>query len=495
MIRPPIGVDYRMRKPLFASALALLLLLSACTSTDEAATDADDATPSSDGEDTSTGDGAPETTAPPAPIEPVDYGDPPPIPDGALSDEVTTAVDDLLGERFTQGIIDQQSFEAIRVLGESEDPRVAWWFSDLLRVAQDPTLRELIGGSAGDLLGISVSGFDAWGDVTNHLIAWDVPAPPDYLQYKRNVYLLVSPSWEPFFDDDADLDWRYVSWGGVGIDDRAYDQTDEGCNCIPAADNPEVTDVAGGDAWLEDDTVVFGLEINGEARAYPRSIMEVREMVNDTLGGRDIGMPYCTLCGSAQAYFTDEVPDGVDRPILRTSGLLIRSNKVMFDVETFSVFDTFLGDAVSGPLADAGVVLPQAGVVTTTWGQWKEAHPDTTVLAEELALGRPDSDLRNTRDANGPIFPIGAVDPRLPVQEDVVGVVTESGQAVAFQVTAAIEALEAGDEVGFEEISLVLDGGGVRAIDAEGNDVGGHQAFWFAWSQFQPDTVVWPIDA
>ncbi|MEM9892171.1 MAG: DUF3179 domain-containing (seleno)protein [Actinomycetota bacterium] len=494
-----------MRKPLFASALALLLVLSACSAADDAADTDDEASASSasgvdeaateegDGDD---GEDETATTEPPEPIEPVDYGDPPPIPDGPLSEEVTTAVEDLLGPRLSEGIIDQQSFDAIRVLGESEDPRVAWWLSDLLRIAQDPTLRELLGGSAGDVLGISVTGLDAWGDVTNHLIAWDVPAPPDYVRYKQNVYLLLTQSWEPFFtDEDADIDWRYVSWGGVGIDDRPYDETDERCNCIPAADNPEVTDVAGGDAWLDDDTVVFGLEIDGEARAYPRSIMEVREMVNDTLGGRDIGMPYCTLCGSAQAYFTDEVPDGVDRPILRTSGLLIRSNKVMFDVNTFSVFDTFLGDAVSGPLADAGVVLPQAGVITTTWGQWKEAHPDTTVLAEELALGRPDSDLRNTRDANGPIFPIGDVDPRLPIQEDVVGVVTESGQAIAFQVTAAIDALEAGEEVGFEEISLELDGGGVRAVDADGNDVGGHQAFWFAWSQFQPDTLVWPIDA
>jgi hypothetical protein len=50
--------------------------------------------------------------------------------------------------------------------------------------------------------------------------------------------------------------------------------------------------------------------------------MEVREMVNDTLGGRDLGIPYCTLCGAAQAYFTDATPPGVERPVLRTSGLL-----------------------------------------------------------------------------------------------------------------------------------------------------------------------------
>ncbi|MEL7156650.1 MAG: DUF3179 domain-containing (seleno)protein [Actinomycetota bacterium] len=495
-----------MRTSLAPVAIAILLALSACSNAEDATSDPDPAPAAddqqADGEETTDGATAEEAEAddptaeddgpPPAPV---DYGDPPPIPDGPLSPELAATVDGLLGDRFRAGVFDDDSILAIQALGESGDPRVAWWLSDLLRITQNPALNFELGAAASNLLGVQIDPLNTWGSLTNHLIAWDVPAPPDYVRYKQNVYGIISAAWEPFFaDTDAEIDWRHVSWGGVGIDDRPYDATDARCNCIPAADNPDVTDAAGG-AWLPDDAVVFGLSINGESRAYPRSIMEVREMVNDTLGGRDIGMPYCTLCGSAQAYYTDEVPDGVARPVLRTSGLLIRSNKVMYDVETFSVFDTFLGNAVSGPLAEQGIVLPQAGVVTTTWGQWKADHPDTTILAEELALGRPDSDLRNTRDGDGPIFPIGDVDPRLPVQEDVLGVVTESGQPVAFQVTAAIEALEAGEEVGFEEISLELDGGGVRAVDGNGDDVGGHQAFWFAWSQFQPDTVVWPIDA
>jgi len=102
----------------------------------------------------------------------------------------------------------------------------------------------------------------------------------------------------------------------------------------------------------------------------------------------------------------------------------------MYDLATYSVFDTFLGTAVTGPLAARGVRLEQASVVTTEWGAWKAARPETTVLAEYLAPGR-DPDFRNTRDANGPIFPVGDVDPRLLVHEDVIGVVTASGQAVA----------------------------------------------------------------
>jgi len=421
-----------------------------------------------------------------------EFGEPPPIPTGALDAELQEAVDALLGDRLVARQFDSESSGSIAVLGDSGDPRVAWWLTDLLRIIRDPDISAQIAVALGDLLGVDFDIFSAWGDAIDHLIAWDIPAPPDYLTYKRNVYLLIEPRWDPLFDDDAEIDWRMVSWGGVLIDDRGYDMTDVPCNCIPAADNPETTDAAGGDEWLDDDTIVFGVSINGESRAYPRSIMEVREMVNDTLGERNIAMPYCTLCGSAQVYFTDEVPEGIARPVLRTSGLLTRSNKVMYDVETFSVFDTFLGQAVSGPLLEAGIELRQHSVITTTWGQWKAEHPDTTVLHVDEALGRPNNDLRNTRDADGPIFPIGDVDPRLPVQEDVLGLLTETGEPIAFHVASAINALQRGETISVEGINVVLDGGGVKAIDDAGSDLGGHQAFWFAWSQFHPETELWP---
>ena len=109
---------------------------------------------------------------------------------------------------------------------------------------------------------------------------------------------------------------------------------------------------------------MFGVEVDGEARAYPKNIMEVHEVVNDTLGGHRLGIPYCTLCGSAQAYLTDNLPNGLEQPVLRTSGLLTRSNKVMYDLNTFSVFNTFTGRAVSGPFREQGVV--QLTVVVNT---------------------------------------------------------------------------------------------------------------------------------
>ena len=465
-------------------------------------TTADDAEPDSANTDATTGTPTEEAepAAVPASIDPAtvpsgevrDFGPAPTVPAGELSTEILEAVDTLMGQRLLDFTIDFDSYEAITALGQSGDPRVAWWLADVMRIANGEDLATALAAAQEELLGIELEPFRGWGTVTDHLIAWDIPAPPDYLSYKRNAYIIVEPAWDRLFVEGTDIDWRLVSWGGVRIDDRPYNRTDDICSCIPAADNPITTDVAGGDEWLDDDTIVFGVSINGEHRAYPRSIMEVREMVNDTLGGRDFAMPYCTLCGSAQVFFTDEVPEGIERPILRTSGLLSRSNKVMYDVNTFSIFDTFLGEAVSGPLLEAGIEFKQNSVITTQWGQWKAEHPDTTVLDISLANGRPDSDLRNTRDGDGPIFPIGDVDPRLPVQEDVLGVMTADGRPLAIHVNSAIAALERGEFIEIEGITVILDGGGVRAIDSEGNDLGGHQAFWFAWSQFHPNTELWP---
>jgi len=202
-------------------------------------------------------------------------------------------------------------------------------------------------------------------------------------------------------------------------------------------------------------------------------------------------MPYCTLCGSAQAFLTDSVPDGIDTLVLRTSGLLARSNKVMYDLNTRSMFDTFLGKALTGPLGTAGFVLEPIPVVTTTWGEWKASHPETTIVAQDGGLGRSYSDdpLRG-RDDNGPIFPVGDVDPRLPVQEPILGVVSPTGEPIAFPVAQARDALEAGDEVALGGVNVVLDGGGLRAQSGDG-ELASHQAFWFAWSQFQPETLLW----
>lgn len=417
-----------------------------------------------------------------------EFGAPPAIPEGPLTASVTQAVDAVLAIALNQSDWSPADTTDLDIIALAQDPRLVWLISDMQRFAWRPEFRAALTQVAASLLGTSFDSGRQRAEIINKMMAWDMPAYPGYLPHKRAVFTNYIPGWENIFVE-GDIAWQLVDWGGVDIDARPYDTTDEICHCIPAADNPEVSSAPEA-TWLQDDDIVFGIVINGEARAYPRQIMEVREMVNDTLGGRDLAIPYCTLCGAAQAYFTDALPAGVKRPVLRTSGLLIRSNKVMYDIETYSVFDTFLGKAVTGPLADIGLQLDQATVITTDWGTWSATYPDTTVLVEALSLGR-DFNLRETRDANGPIFPVGDVDPRLPVHEDVVGVVTASGTPVAFPRATAVAALAAGQSVTFENVKLELFAGGLRAVGTDGTDLGSHQAFWFAWSQFHPNTVLW----
>jgi hypothetical protein len=234
---------------------------------------------------------------------------------------------------------------------------------------------------------------------------------------------------------------------------------------------------------------VFGVVVGEQAIALPRHQMEVHEMVNLTLGGRELGVPYCTLCGSAQAYYADGVP-GVERVVLRTSGLLQRSNKLMYDLTTGSALDTFTGKALTGPLRRDEIVLEQVSVVAATWGDWKQAHPETQILAEDGGIGRVyRDDPLGDRDAAGPIFPVGDVDPRLPVQERIVGVIAPDGTPVAFPVDSVNLAAERG-EVIFAGLTVRLEDG-IRVYDSEGTEVTSHQSFWFAWSQFHPETTVW----
>jgi len=421
-----------------------------------------------------------------------DYQSPPPVRSAAGADAGDVR---LLVRSLPAGSLDG---DALARVARSGDARQAWLLGDLLRFVQDEGEELALVEAFARLTGRDPRAdpaFDAssWSSVTNHLIAWDLPAPPGYVALKAMLFTAIEPGWRAFFADrDADIDWRLVSWGGVPIDARPAGATAP-CprGCIPALDDPKLTSARDGD-WYDDDAIVFGVVVGGEAVAFPRNIMEVHEMVNVTIGGRRLGIPYCTLCASAQAYFTDRPPRGRPPAVLRTSGLLSRSNKVMYELHTRSVLDTFTGRALSGPLHDAGVTLEQTSVVASNWGAWKRAHPRTRIVARDGGIGRdyPADPLRG-RDGDGPIFPIGPADPRLPVQERVIGVIARNGTAVAFSSDQARAALADGGRVASRGVRLLADGSGLRAVDRTGRALVAHEAFWFAWSQFHSKTAVW----
>ena len=69
-----------------------------------------------------------------------------------------------------------------------------------------------------------------------------------------------------------------------------------------------------------------------------------------------------------------------------TSGMLYRSNKLMYDRATESLWNQFTGEPIAGPLADSGIKLPFFPSVLTTWEEWVAEHPDTTALDVETGV-------------------------------------------------------------------------------------------------------------
>ena len=190
---------------------------------------------------------------------------------------------------------------------------------------------------------------------------------PAYLRFKQRLFGTIHPTFAQFLDpaQPRTIAGREVVWGGVGVDG------------IPPLESPVFLTPDEAAGWINPSDQIVGVEINGDARAYPVRIIAWHELVNDTVGGVPVSLVYCTLCGSPILY------DGrVDGAVYRfgTSGLLYRSNKLMYDRVTNTLWDQFVGEPVWGELVGSGIRVAPLPSVNTTWEQWLAAHPDTTVL-------------------------------------------------------------------------------------------------------------------
>ncbi len=203
----------------------------------------------------------------------------------------------------------------------------------------------------------------------------DAVYPYYYFDFKASLYKNIDPKFEKYFAsryDQALIRLDEVLWGGVKQDG------------IPPLRYPKMISAKKAD-YLADRDIVFGIYLDGVARAYPKRILGWHEMVIDKVGQKDIAGVYCTLCGTMIAY--DLEYDGVLHK-LGTSGFLYRSNKLMYDQSTQSLWSTIVGAPVIGPLVGKGIQLKPYSVHTTSWGEWKLLYPDTKVLSLETGHQR-----------------------------------------------------------------------------------------------------------
>ena len=337
----------------------------------------------------------------------------------------------------------------------------------------------------------------------------------EYADFKSLLYSIIDPKFAAYFNSNYKSKIRLdeVRWGGIVQDG------------IPPLRNPNMI-YAHEAKYLKDSNIVFGLEVNGDARAYPKRIMAWHEMFVDDVGGIPVAGVYCTLCGSMILYKTEV--NGVNHEI-GTSGFLYRSNKLMYDKKTQSLWNTLWGRPVIGKLADEDIELERMSIVTTTWGEWKKRHPGTKVLSLDTGHRRDyrEGAAYNQYFATDELmFTVPKLDKRLKNKDDVLGLIFVEYADMPFAVSSAYLSGNPiyQNKIGEKEFVVFTDKSGAsRVYESKGKKFTGwdklysvkdskdtkwilseskiessdgetlyrlpaHRAFWFGWYSAYPNT-------
>lgn len=338
-----------------------------------------------------------------------------------------------------------------------------------------------------------------------------------YPEFKAVVYNHIDPKFSNYFNNryhQSTIRFDEIVWGGVKQDG------------IPPLRYPE--HILGQSAdYLSPRDIVFGIIVNGEARAYPKRILGWHEMVVDSIQSTDITGVYCTLCGTMIAYKSKYKNRLFN---LGTSGFLYQSNKLMYDSRTQSLWSTIDGEPVVGPLVNQGIKLDVLPMVTTTWEEWLSLHPETKVLTLNTGYDRDYSEGAAYKEYyahDDLMFPVKERNNKLRNKSEVFIVRIDENRTnpTAFSVDKLISEEYLQHKLKDKNIILIATkNGNIRAYDRGNynfnsfheqkltgaksgnwnitddfliNDKGiklkrlpGHRIFWFAWYAAHPNTIL-----
>lgn len=273
---------------------------------------------------------------------------------------------------------------------------------------------------------------------------------------------------------------------------------------IPALTAPKT--VPAGSAGLQPEDRVIGVSLEGEARAYPLRILNWHEVVNDTLGGRDIAVTYCPLCDSALVFDRDI---GGEVREFGVSGLLYNSNVLMYDRQggdetKESLWSQMMLKAVVGPAAREGLKLELVPAQLTTWESWSTRHPETTSLSFDTGYsrnydGNPYAGYFASPDLMFPVVPVSPASDAdsLPAKEPTI-IVFHNGRLKGYPVSRLRSALKKTDSnvtdsfAGKEFVFTPVDSDKktFEVHDSEGNPVPTAFSFWFEFRAAHPAAEV-----
>ncbi|MEM7330835.1 MAG: DUF3179 domain-containing protein [Chloroflexota bacterium] len=431
----------------------------------------------------------------------------------------------------------EEAAEAVERIIEADDERFIGVFIELFRARQIGLTRVLgVDEIVSALLRLSDAqngnNWDLW-------VEWygttDLTVPDGFVSWKGQMLSLIDVRFGAFLQDRHPINVRpeEIMWGGVLVDG------------IPPLDYPAMITPEQAD-YLDPWDPVFGMSINGDSRAYPLRIIDWHEMANDVIGGVPVSIAYCTLCGAAVAY-DGRGSDGTDYDF-SSSGFLFRSNKLMYDRQTNTLWNQLTGEPVLGELVDSDIELDLLPIVLTTWEAWQEQHPDTVVVDENTGISRDytlGSAYGDYFSSQFTMFPVWQRDDRqetkdfvytlniddtpkaypveLLAEEGVVndvladtaitliaarGVVESEGLSrragpVTYSSGAEVRAYERGDETfspGPDADTVIDSSGQTWQVTEEAlvgpngetlERISGHLAYWFGWFAFYPETLLY----
>jgi len=353
---------------------------------------------------------------------------------------------------------EEEGLAALAKVAESGDTRFIPVLIELYRAGQigiipwgtQPELIDTLESLSGQSFGFSWPAWIEWYGGT------DIAPPDGFTSWKGKLLSRIDPRFPDFFQDSYPSDIRVeeILWGGVVLDG------------IPALDHAEQIP-ANQAGYLDPDDPIFGMSINGDNRAYPMRIMDWHEMANDTIGGVPVSIAYCTLCGAAVAY-DGRASDGVTYDF-GSSGFLFRSNKLMYDRQTMTLWNQLTGQPVLGELVGQEVTLKVLPIVLTTWEDWQSQHPDTTVLSLDTGFNRDYTLGAAYGDyfaASGTMFPVWQRSDLLPAKSQIYAL-RINGFPKAYPLDRLVAEQVSNDNLGGTDLVLVTSG---EIIEADGDN-------------------------
>lgn len=263
---------------------------------------------------------------------------------------------------------------------------------------------------------------------------------------------------------------------------------------IPPIDNPKFVSIGEADKFLDDSEPGIAFSSGNTNRFYPYQILVWHEVVNDSIEGRRVLITYCPLC--LTGFVLDPIVLG-ERVEFGTSGKLWKSNLVMYDRKTDSLWSQVLAEAIVGEMTGTKLeILPSDQIL---YGKWKALHSKGEVLSKDTGSFRnygssPYGDYFSVTNLSLQLAKPS--DTRLPNDAFVFGIV-ENGKAKAYLTKTVMEKGEVEDV--FEGVTFILRHDkkldAVRMFkklpDGALERVNPISGFWFSWATAHPDTGVY----